>query len=181
MKVAAVVPHWNRRDLLQTLLANLGEQTRPFDEIIVVDNGSADDSAAVAEQAGAKIVRLERNLGFAAAVNRGIEAARNESVGADWIAVLNNDVTLAPDWLEQLLAAAEKGPSLVCDWKNAQRQRSQADRWNFRCDLAGRLRLPLRFRQARRTVLEPTATDPDGADDCGAVPAQVVRRNWFSR
>ena len=54
MKVAAVVPHWNRRDLLQTLLANLREQTRPFDEIIVVDNGSTDDSAAVAERAGAK-------------------------------------------------------------------------------------------------------------------------------
>ena len=73
MKVAAVVPHWNRRDLLQTLLANLAEQTRAFDEIIVVDNGSEDDSAAVAERAGARVVRLERNLGFAAAVNRGIE------------------------------------------------------------------------------------------------------------
>jgi len=102
MKVAAVVPHWNRRDLLQTLLANLGEQTRPFDEIIVVDNGSVDDSAAVAERAGAKVVRLERNLGFAAAANRGINTAE-----ADWIAILNNDVTLAPDWLTTLLAAAE--------------------------------------------------------------------------
>ena len=102
MKVAAVVPHWNRRDLLQTLLANLGEQTRPFDEIIVVDNGSDDDSVAVAEGAGAKVVRLERNLGFAAAVNRGIETST-----ADWIAVLNNDVILEPNWLAALLAAAE--------------------------------------------------------------------------
>ncbi len=103
MTVAAVVPHWNRRDLLQTLLANLAEQTRAFDEIIVVDNGSADDSVPVAERAGARVVRLERNLGFAAAVNRGVEKAN-----ADWIAILNNDVTLAPDWLEQLLAAAEE-------------------------------------------------------------------------
>ena len=103
MKVAAVVPHWNRRDLLQTLLANLAQQTRPLDEIIVVDNGSTDDSAAVAELAGARVVRLERNLGFAAAVNRGIQAA-----SAEWIAILNNDVTLAPDWLERLLAACEK-------------------------------------------------------------------------
>ena len=54
MKVTAVVPHWNRRDLLQALLANLSEQTRAFDQIIVVDNGSADDSIAVAEGAGAK-------------------------------------------------------------------------------------------------------------------------------
>jgi GT2 family glycosyltransferase len=103
MKVAAVVPHWNRRDLLQTLLANLREQTRAFDEIIVVDNGSIDDSVAVAERAGAKIVRLERNLGFAAAVNRGIE-----TTSAEWIAILNNDVTLAPDWLATLLVSAEQ-------------------------------------------------------------------------
>jgi hypothetical protein len=100
MTVAAVVPHWNRRDLLQTLLTNLAEQTRAFDQIIVVDNGSTDDSAAVAAHAGARLVRLERNLGFAAAVNRGIDAA-----DADWIAILNNDVTLAPDWLATLLAA----------------------------------------------------------------------------
>jgi GT2 family glycosyltransferase len=103
MKVAAVVPQWNRRDLLQTLLANLAEQTRPFDEIIVVDNGSTDDSAVVAAQAGANVIRLERNLGFAAAVNRGIEASH-----ADWIAILNNDVTLAADWLATLLATVEK-------------------------------------------------------------------------
>jgi GT2 family glycosyltransferase len=106
MKVAAVVPHWNRRDLVQTLLANLSEQTRPFDQIIVVDNGSTDDSAAVAERAGAKVIRLERNMGFAAAVNRGIEAAHLESA-ADWIAILNNDVRLAPNWLETLLAAVK--------------------------------------------------------------------------
>jgi GT2 family glycosyltransferase len=103
MKVAAVVPHWNRRDLVQILLENLGRQTRPFDEIIVVDNGSTDGSAAVAEHAGATVVRLESNLGFAVAVNRGIQSS-----SADWIAILNNDVTLAPDWLAALLAATEK-------------------------------------------------------------------------
>jgi GT2 family glycosyltransferase len=125
MKVAAVVPHWNRKDLLQTLLANLAKQTRAFDEIIVVDNGSTDDSAAVAERAGAKVVRLERNLGFAAAVNRGIQTACYESIGADWIAILNNDVMLAPDWLEQLLAAAGReqawfatGKTLSADDRN---------------------------------------------------------------
>jgi len=103
MTVTAVVPHWNRRDLLQTLLANLERQTRPFEEIIVVDNGSTDDSATVAVRAGAKVIRLGSNLGFAAAVNRGIESSK-----ADWIAVLNNDVTLEPDWLAALLAGAEK-------------------------------------------------------------------------
>jgi GT2 family glycosyltransferase len=102
MTVAAVIPHWNRRDLLAKLLENLRQQTRPFDEVIVADNGSTDGSAEMAEQAGTRVLRLGSNLGFAAAVNRGIEAANQ---GADWIAILNNDVTLEPEWLEAMLAA----------------------------------------------------------------------------
>jgi GT2 family glycosyltransferase len=100
-RVAAVIPTWNRRDLLATLLRNLAEQARPFEEIIVVDNGSEDDSAELAAAAGARVLKMGRNLGFAAAVNRGIEAADTE-----WVAVLNNDVTLKPDWLAKLLEAA---------------------------------------------------------------------------
>lgn len=98
----AVIPTWNRRDLLLNLFESLAAQTRRFDEIIVVDNGSADDSAELAERAGAKVLRLGCNMGFAAAVNRGIEAA-----DTDWVAILNNDVTFEPDWLEKLLAADE--------------------------------------------------------------------------
>jgi GT2 family glycosyltransferase len=100
-RVAAVIPTWNRRDLLATLLRNLAAQARPFEEIIVVDNGSEDDSAELAARAGARVLNMGRNLGFAAAVNRGIEAADTE-----WVAILNNDVTLEPDWLTKLLDAA---------------------------------------------------------------------------
>jgi GT2 family glycosyltransferase len=103
MKVTAVIPHWNRRDLLAILLDNLKQQTRPFDRVLVVDNGSEDDSAALAEQAGACVLRLGSNLGFAAAVNRGIQ---NED--SDWVAILNNDVTLHPDWLDILLETAQR-------------------------------------------------------------------------
>ncbi len=102
LTVAAIIPHWNRRDLLEPLFTSLRAQTHPFNEIILVDNGSTDDSADLAEHLNATVVRLESNLGFAAAVNRGIE-----STTADWIAILNNDVTLAPDWLEQLLTNAD--------------------------------------------------------------------------
>jgi GT2 family glycosyltransferase len=101
--VAAVIPHWNRRELLMALLESLRAQERPFDEIIVADNGSSDDSAAAAERAGARVLRLGSNLGFAAAVNRGIDAAP-----AQWVAILNNDVTLDPDWLGALLEAASR-------------------------------------------------------------------------
>jgi GT2 family glycosyltransferase len=100
-RVAAVIPTWNRRDLLSHLFESLAAQTRAFDEIIVVDNGSTDDSADLAERAGAQVLRLGRNVGFAAAVNRGIEAA-----DAGWVAILNNDVTFEQDWLDKLLSAA---------------------------------------------------------------------------
>jgi GT2 family glycosyltransferase len=103
VKVTAIIPHWNRRDLLVTLLQNLKLQTQPFDRIIVADNGSDDGSAELAEQAGASVLRLGRNLGFAPAVNRGIRSA-----GTEWIAILNNDVTLQPDWLKILSTEAER-------------------------------------------------------------------------
>jgi len=98
MTVAAVIPHWNRRDLLDSLFTSLRAQSRPFDEIILIDNGSTDDSADLAESHSATVLRLGQNFGFAVAVNRGIAGTN-----ADWIAILNNDVILAPDWLEQLL------------------------------------------------------------------------------
>ena len=102
VRVAAIIPHWNRHELLEKLFASLRAQSRPFDEIIVADNGSSDGSVEWAKGMGARVVELGRNLGFAAAVNRGIEAS-----GADWVAILNNDVTLAPDWLATLVDAVE--------------------------------------------------------------------------
>jgi GT2 family glycosyltransferase len=99
--VAAVIPHWNRADLLPPLLENLRQQTRPFDHIVIVDNGSTDNSASLAQQLQADVLSLPHNLGFAAAVNRGIQHAAD----ATHIAILNNDVTLDPRWLQHLLAA----------------------------------------------------------------------------
>lgn len=101
-RVAAIVPHWNRADLLASMLPHLNLQTQRFDRVIVVDNGSTDSSAEIAERAGAHVIRLDSNQGFATAVNQGIAAA----TGFEWLAVLNNDVTLDPAWLERLLHAA---------------------------------------------------------------------------
>ncbi len=100
-QVTAIVPHANRRDLLESLLENLASQTHPFAEVIVVDNGSSDDSARVAARAGARFVPLGSNLGFSRAVNCGVGHGRTP-----WVAVINNDVELDPAWLERLLAAA---------------------------------------------------------------------------
>jgi GT2 family glycosyltransferase len=96
-----VIPTWNRRDLLERLLVRLREQTHPIAEILVVDNGSTDGSAESAESMGARVIRLGSNLGFSRAVNRGIQESRTE-----WLAIVNNDVEPAPEWMEKLISAA---------------------------------------------------------------------------
>lgn len=103
--VTAVIPTWNRRDLLEAVLADLLAQTLPAQRIVVVDNGSADDSAEVARRYGADVISWPENRGFAQAVNAGIQAATT-----DWVLILNNDVGLPPDWLETMLASASRHP-----------------------------------------------------------------------
>ena len=97
--ISVVVPVWNGRELLAHLLRSLAAQTRPAAEWIVVDNGSEDGAPELAKAMGARIVEMGRNAGFAAAVNRGIR----ESTG-EWVAVLNTDVELAPDYFEKLVS-----------------------------------------------------------------------------
>jgi GT2 family glycosyltransferase len=96
--ISVVIPVWNGRDYLQRLLATVAAQTCPAGELIAVDNGSEDGAPEIARRAGARVISMGRNAGFAAAVNRGIGESRGE-----WIAVLNTDVELAPDYFEQLL------------------------------------------------------------------------------
>jgi N-acetylglucosaminyl-diphospho-decaprenol L-rhamnosyltransferase len=105
MTVAAVVPVWNGRELLDVLLASLGRQTRAAAEVIVVDNGSTDGAPELARERGARVIRMGRNAGFAAAVNCGIRECGRLEFKPEWIAVLNSDVALAPDYLEKLMAA----------------------------------------------------------------------------
>jgi GT2 family glycosyltransferase len=98
--ISVVIPTWNRADLLQSVLGNLAEQTRQPDEIVVVDNGSRDNSADIARAHGARVIRYEENRGFAVAVNEGISQSKG-----DWILILNNDVVLRRDWIERLTAS----------------------------------------------------------------------------
>jgi GT2 family glycosyltransferase len=104
MSISAIVPVWNGCELLMRLLDSLDAQTQKADELVVVDNGSTDGAPEAARRRAARVIAMGRNAGFAAAVNRGIEESRG-----DWLAVLNSDVTLAPDYLAKLLHAAEAG------------------------------------------------------------------------
>ncbi len=103
VSVTAVIPNWNRRDLLEKALRSLLEQSYPPQELLVIDNGSDDDSVDVALRAGARVIEMGRNTGFSRAVNEGIRQSKS-----DWVAVVNNDVELERVWLERLISAAEE-------------------------------------------------------------------------
>ena len=105
MTVSFVVPHWNRHKLLPDLMRSIERQreaTPDGMEVILVDNGSCDGSAEVAESLGARVIRMQHNEGFSRAVNRGLESATGE-----WVALVNNDVELADNWLRKMLHGAE--------------------------------------------------------------------------
>lgn len=101
--VSAIIPTWNRADLLRSILSNLESQTRKPDEIIVVDNGSTDGTAVVLREFSVVPIVFRENRGFAVAVNEGILKA-----SGDWVLIVNNDVVLEPNWLEVLLSSAER-------------------------------------------------------------------------
>jgi GT2 family glycosyltransferase len=118
--VSVVIPSWNQSRLVAEVLSNLKLQTVPPDEIIVVDNGSTDDSVATARSLGALVLELGRNVGFAAAVNEGIRAAQGE-----WLLLLNNDVQLDPEWIACALRAAQTEDARIVAGKLLQSRKPQ--------------------------------------------------------
>jgi GT2 family glycosyltransferase len=109
-RVTVIIPNWNGRLWLEQYLPALAAQTYGDFNVIVVDNGSRDGSAAwLAEQwPSVQVMRNERNVGFATANNMAIHATRGE-----FIVTLNNDVRAEPDWLTELVAAANAGAGMV--------------------------------------------------------------------
>lgn len=103
-----VVVNWNGARLLPACLGALSRLTRPA-HVLVVDNGSHDDSAAVvAGFPGVEWLPMGENLGFAAANNVGFRCALD--AGASWIGIVNTDVEVDPGWLDALVGAAEAHP-----------------------------------------------------------------------
>lgn len=102
-----VIPNWNGRQMLEICLASLVVQRYRNFRIIVVDNGSADDSVAFVKDHYPEVllVELPENQGFSAAVNEGIKAGTN-----DWVLLLNNDIEMDSLCLEILMREAVAEP-----------------------------------------------------------------------
>lgn len=110
--LSVVIVTYRRRDLLSECLTSvrraLTEISRGV-ELIVVDNGSSDGTAAFVRErfAEAHVIEISENQGFTPAVRLGIERARG-----DWIALLNDDVTVEPRALAILVEAGQREPDI---------------------------------------------------------------------
>jgi GT2 family glycosyltransferase len=113
VRVAVVVPNRDGRRWLPGLLAALRAQTRRPDRIVVVDDGSRDESVAYLREQGVTVVGRASSGGFAAAVNTGLDAVAD----CDAVALVNTDVALDRDWLARTVAVLEAAPeaaSVAC-------------------------------------------------------------------
>jgi glycosyltransferase involved in cell wall biosynthesis len=97
MKLSVIIPTWNRADRLTTALQSVYAQSHPATEVIVVDDGSSDDTRRMVRgQFPAVRYLYQPNRGVSSARNSGIEAATG-----DWIALLDSDDRWQPDKLAQ--------------------------------------------------------------------------------
>lgn len=104
--VSVVIPAYNSEEFIGEACASVRGQTLPVSEIIVVDDGSSDRTAELAERSGASVIRQEHG-GISVARNAGIRAAKHE-----WIAFLDADDTWEPQKIEYQLAALVRYPDV---------------------------------------------------------------------
>ena len=89
--VSIIIPNWNGEKLLAQCLPSIKRSNFNNYEIILVDNNSVDNSIQLAKSIfnNLKVIKLNRNYGFAKAVNEGIKQSKGE-----YLFLLNNDVII---------------------------------------------------------------------------------------
>ncbi len=110
-KLSIIVPHYNRWSLLAGCLDSLSKQNYQDFEVLVVDNGSTDNSRERIKNRSYPFsifwIELKTNLGFARAVNEGIRAS-----SSPYVMILNNDVRLDSDCIGRMIFVLEKLPKI---------------------------------------------------------------------
>jgi glycosyltransferase involved in cell wall biosynthesis len=110
-KVSVVIPTYNRAKLIVNAIESVLAQTHPVREIIVVDDGSTDNTAQVLERYLGAQPRLREIVRYFSQPNQGQSVARNKGVkeaSGEWIAFLDSDDQWRPEKLELQLSALRK-------------------------------------------------------------------------
>jgi glycosyltransferase involved in cell wall biosynthesis len=114
--VSVVIPTFNRSELVRQAISSAINQTSPPDQIIVVDDGSTDDTAQVVRAFGSAVKYVhQENGGVGRARNTGVAHARGE-----YILFLDSDDTLRPQAIEHLASALERSPTAGMAYGQAQ-------------------------------------------------------------
>ncbi|MGO9445253.1 MAG: glycosyltransferase family 2 protein [Thiobacillaceae bacterium] len=110
-RVCVLILNWNGKQDTLECLASVSKMAYDKLDILVVDNGSADDSVQAVREGypNAAVIETGANLGFAEGNNVGIRWALAH--GADYVLLLNNDTTVDEDLINSLVAAAERYPA----------------------------------------------------------------------
>ena len=110
--VLIIVLSYNGRDDTLACLTSLKRLDYPASTVLVVDNGSTDDSVSAirAQFPLVTVIEAGANLGFVGGNNLGLEYARK--MGADYALLLNNDTEVTPYFLQKLVDAAETDPAV---------------------------------------------------------------------
>jgi GT2 family glycosyltransferase len=105
--------NWNQKELTCECLDSLAQLDYPNYEIVVVDNGSRDDEAAVIRSRfpSSVVLKNERNVGFAEGNNVAIRYALEQ--GADYVLLLNNDTAMDPQMLKKLIEVSESDDQIA--------------------------------------------------------------------
>jgi biofilm PGA synthesis N-glycosyltransferase PgaC len=102
-RLTAIVPAYNEAETVAETVRSLLEQTRPPGEVVVIDDCSTDDTAAVAEAAGATVIRPPQNTGSKA----GAQSFALEQVTTEFVMAVDADTTLERDAVEKLLESLD--------------------------------------------------------------------------
>lgn len=109
MQISVVIPTYNRLNTIKRCLDSVINQSSTADEIIVMDDGSSDDTSSIIQQHYPQVSLLNQsNKGVSAARNRGIQSARY-----DWIALLDSDDEWLPGKLETIRKAHHQNPQEI--------------------------------------------------------------------